>query len=70
MIAESTFGVPTAFCPHCRHSIERAVSNLTGVAEGSVDLQRQVVTVRYDPAALDEGAIRQRIEGAGFPVAP
>jgi len=65
---EATFHVPTAFCPHCQYTLEQAVGNLRGVARVAVDLVRQTVTVQYDPAALEGEAIRQRIEGAGFPV--
>lgn len=68
-MAEATFPVPTAFCPHCRYTLEQAVGNLPGVARVAVDLARQTVTVEYDPAVLEGEAIRQRIEGAGFPVA-
>lgn len=68
-MAEATFRVPTAFCAHCRASIEQAVANLAGVEHVSVDLAAHTVAVRFDPALLDAEAIRQRIEGAGFPVA-
>jgi len=69
-MAEATFRVPTAFCPHCQYTLEQAVGNLAGVKRVSVDLRQQTVTVEYDPGVLEREAIRQRIEGAGFPVAP
>jgi copper chaperone CopZ len=65
---EHTFVTPTAFCPHCRFTIEQAVGNLPGVDSVVVDLSEHKVTVRYDDAQLEDVAIRQRIEGAGFPV--
>ncbi len=67
-MAEATFRVPTAFCEHCRASIEQAVANLAGVEHVAVDLAGQTVAVRFDAAQLDVETIRQRIEGAGFPV--
>ncbi len=60
---------PTAFCEHCRHTIETAVANLVGVAQVTVDLPLHQVRVDSAGSALTVDAIRQRIEGAGFPVA-
>lgn len=67
-MADAIFHVPTAFCQHCQFTIEQAVGNLSGVASTAIDLPSQTVSVRYDEALLTAEAIRQRIEGAGFPV--
>ena len=69
-MTETTFRVPTAFCPHCQYTLEQAVGDLAGVKTVAVDLPQQTLTVAYDPTLLEREAIRQRIEGAGFPVAP
>lgn len=66
-MAEAVFHVPTAFCSHCKYTIEQAVGALASVTRVVVDLPNRAVAVTYDPAALELEAIRQRLEGAGFP---
>jgi len=64
---EITYAVPGISCEHCRVAIQAEVAPLTGVAAVSVDLEDKTVTVTG--AALDDDAIRNAIDDAGYDVA-
>ena len=64
----TTLSVPAIHCDNCKSSIEGAVSGLDGVGSASVSVEERTVTVSYDEAAVDLGAIRQAIEEQGFDV--
>jgi copper chaperone CopZ len=55
-------------CDHCIASIEKAVTKLPGVRFIGGDPTGKQVTVEYDPAVVDVGAIEAAMEEEGYPV--
>jgi copper chaperone len=64
---EISYAVPGISCEHCRVAIEAEVGQLRGVGAVAVDLEHKTVTVTG--AALDDAAIRNAIDDAGYDVA-
>lgn len=55
-------------CPSCEMKIETALQKRTGVAEVSVDVATERMTVSYDPQQIDEKAIADRVISLGYTV--
>ncbi len=55
-------------CPSCEMKIETALQKLTGVAEVSVDVATERMTVSYDPIQIDEKAIAARVISLGYTI--
>ena len=64
---EITYAVPGVSCEHCRVAITNEVGTLGGVSAVAVDLEAKTVTV--SGAGLDDAAIRNAIDDAGYDVA-
>jgi copper chaperone CopZ len=62
----AVYRVPEMHCAHCERAVHAEVSALAGVRDVDVDLHRKVVTVVAEP--LDDVAIREAIEAAGYEV--
>jgi copper chaperone len=56
-------------CQHCVKAITKAVGELPGVANVSVDLAAKTATVEYDSAQCSVETIRQEIEDQGYDIA-
>jgi copper chaperone len=63
-----TYVVPEMTCDHCVSAITREVAQLPGVQTVSIDLVTKVVTVRGN--AVDDAAVREAIDEAGFEANP
>ncbi len=63
-----TLNVNGMSCEHCVRAVKGAVSALPGVETVDVSLEKNLVTVGYDPAATSEQSIRAAIEGEGYTV--
>jgi copper chaperone len=61
---EITYSVPGVSCEHCRRAITEEVGEVAGVREVAVDLDAKRVVVRGE--RLDDGALREAIEEAGY----
>lgn len=59
--------VPGMHCGHCEAAVKEEVSALAGVASVLVDLETKRVEVSGE--ALDDRAIREAIEEAGYEAA-
>lgn len=64
-----TLTAPDISCDHCKRAVEGEISTLAGVQSVSVDVPSKQITVTYDPAELTPGAIADRLDEAGYPVA-
>ena len=53
-------------CQHCVRAVQGAVGALAGVDKVEVNLERKLVTVSFDPAAVALPAIKAAIEGEGY----
>jgi copper chaperone CopZ len=62
-----TYSVPGVSCEHCRTAITTEVTGVAGVESVDVDLERKVVTVQG--AGVDDAAVRDAIDEAGYDVA-
>lgn len=65
-MSTATYKVDEIACSHCKHAIEGAVSQVRGVASVEVDVKAKTVTVTGEP--LDEQAIVEAIDEAGYEV--
>ena len=63
---EITYAVPGVSCEHCRVAITGEVEKLGGISAVAVDLEAKTVTV--SGSALDDAAIRNAIDDAGYDV--
>ena len=61
------YSVPGISCGHCRAAITDEVSAVPGVMGVDVDLEGKVVTVTG--AGVDDAAVRDAIDEAGYDVA-
>lgn len=64
---EISYAVPGVSCEHCRVAITNEVGTLGGISAVVVDLEARTVTV--SGSALDDAAIRNAIDDAGYDVA-
>lgn len=55
-------------CPSCEMKIETALQKLVGVAEVSVDVATERMTVSYDPVQINEKAIAARVISLGYTI--
>ncbi len=56
-------------CGGCVKSIKNALATRDGIAATEADLEKATVSVEFDPARIQEAAIRSAIVAAGFDVA-
>jgi len=56
-------------CGGCVNSIQNKLNEQSGINNATADLDSATVKVDYDPAAINEGAIKTTIEAAGFDIA-
>lgn len=57
-------------CDGCIASVQNALTGRTGIAVATARLDDGLVTVEFDPAAIDRAGIETAIEDAGFDVVP
>ena len=55
-------------CASCVRRVEKALSNVPGVLEASVNFATEKAFVRSAPGAVSEVTLRQAVEGAGYGV--
>jgi copper chaperone len=63
-VGELTFTVPGMSCAHCERAVSTELLAVPGVASVDVDLETKLVVVRGEP--LDEAALRDAIDEAGY----
>jgi copper chaperone len=63
-----TLNVGGMSCQHCVHAVKSAVSALPGVDTVDVSLEKNIVTVGFDPEKTGLPSIRVAIEGEGYSV--
>jgi copper chaperone len=55
-------------CQHCVHAVKSSVSALAGVDSVDVSLEKNLVTVGFDPGKTSIRSIRTAIEDQGYSV--
>lgn len=63
---ETAIAVGGMVCGACERRISAALARLDGVSDAKADHRAERVSIRYDPERVDEGVLRERIEGCGF----
>jgi len=63
-----TLNVQGMSCQHCVRAVKSSVSALAGVDSVDVSLEKNLVTVGFDPAQANLPAIRAAIQGEGYSV--
>ena len=66
---ERTVSVPNISCGHCVKTIEREVSELSGVESVSADAGSREVTVRWAEAETDWEAVEALLREIDYPPA-
>lgn len=61
-----TVKVPSISCGHCVMTIEREVGELAGVASVRAEQGSKNVTISWDPAATDWGAIEGHLKEINY----
>ncbi|HEY8457148.1 MAG TPA: cation transporter [Actinopolymorphaceae bacterium] len=67
-MAVATYDVKGMTCDHCVRAVTDELSKLAGVTNVAVDLASGRVTVTSE-APLDEGAVREAVDEAGYELA-
>jgi copper chaperone len=67
MTEKTTYLVPGVHCGNCKAAVERQLEAVAGVESVDVDLESKRVTVTGK--GLDDGALRDAIDEAGYEVA-
>ena len=67
MSATLTAHCPAIECEGCANAIRRSLGKLSGIESIEVEVEKKNVTVQYDAGQVNEAALRQRLEQAGFP---
>ncbi|MEE9552989.1 MAG: copper ion binding protein, partial [candidate division Zixibacteria bacterium] len=55
-------------CASCVGKVEKAIGELDGVIESTVNLATEKATIKYDPAMIDTNKIIDRIKSSGYDV--
>jgi len=63
-----TLNVQGMSCQHCVRAVKTSVSALPGVESVDVSLEKNLVTVGFDPATASLQTITAAIEGEGYTV--
>ncbi|WIV66341.1 heavy metal translocating P-type ATPase [Natrialbaceae archaeon AArc-T1-2] len=62
--------VPEMDCPSCAGKVTNSVEVLEGIEELEPRVTSGTLVVAYDPTVVDEAAVRDRVEAAGYTVEP
>lgn len=68
LIQESVFQVSGMTCQGCVNSIQAVLRRLEGVQEVRIDRASSQVRVRHDILEVNQEALAEAIEAAGYPV--
>ena len=69
-LAKSTIRIEGMSCAACVRRVEEGIRSLRGVTDAAVNFATSRATVEFDPAVIDESAIRNRIVEIGYGAEP
>jgi Cu+-exporting ATPase len=64
----ATFGITGMTCATCAGTVEKAIADLPGVGEATVNLATEKARVVYDPSLIDPDRMRAAVREAGYDV--
>ncbi len=67
---EKTYGITGMSCASCAAHVQKAVSKLTGVERGDVNISTEKLTVRFDDAKIGFAELKKAVEDAGYGLVP
>jgi copper chaperone len=53
-------------CSHCKKAVEEAVFGVDGISKASVDLDKGLLTVTYDPSKVNFTKVQDAVVRAGY----
>jgi Cu+-exporting ATPase len=65
-LAEAEFRVPNMVCEGCADTIRKALQTLPGVREVTPKVPQKQVSVRYEPAKVQEPQLKHALAEQGF----
>ena len=65
-MSDQTYTVTGMTCDHCVRSVTEEISEIDGVTDVAVDLDRATVTVTGEQ--IDDNAVRAAVDEAGYQV--
>lgn len=69
-LRDAALAVEGMTCAACVTRLEKVLRRRPGVAEATVSLTAERADIRFDPALIDEAALAQTVEAAGFQARP
>jgi P-type Cu+ transporter len=69
-LRDAALAVEGMTCAACVARLEKVLRRRPGVAEATVSLTAERADIRFDPALIDEAALAQTVEAAGFQARP
>ena len=68
-LAQANLSVVGMTCASCAANVEKALNETPGVVRANVNFASEKVAVKYDPAKVDLGRIKDVISQAGYGIA-
>jgi mercuric ion binding protein len=62
-----TLSVPGMFCATCPITVKKALTNVAGVTQVTVDLEKKQAAVTFDDAKTNAVALTKATTNAGYP---
>jgi periplasmic mercuric ion binding protein len=62
-----TLAIPSMDCPVCPITVKKALSQVPGVSQASVNFDKRQAIVTFDDATTHVGALTESTKNAGYP---
>ena len=62
-----TLAIPSMDCPVCPITVKKALSQVPGVSQASVNFDKRQAIVTFDDAKTNVGALTESTRSAGYP---
>lgn len=66
----AVISVPDVECEHCVKTVQEAIGGLPSVKNVQVNLETKQVGLTYDPDQVHMSEIEEKLNHAGYPIAP
>jgi len=62
-----TLSIPSMDCPVCPITVKKALSQVSGVSQATVNFEKRQAVVTFDDAKTNVGALTDSTKNAGYP---